>query len=102
MTLTFTDSKTGKVYGSFTAAGCNGLFTRKQKMQIASLRIKLLSGAMAESGAAEVDVQIIMDCEGSRTAERLLAIPARFSDPAYLRAERKVARVERSIRRAVR
>jgi hypothetical protein len=28
--------------------------------------------------------------------------PSRFTDPAYLKAERKVARVERSIRRNVR
>jgi hypothetical protein len=34
--------------------------------------------------------------------QALASIPARFTDPAYAKQERKVARVERSIRRNVR
>ena len=98
MTLTFSHSKTGEVYGSFTASGRNGLFTHKEKMKIATLRIKLL----AKFGADVVDVMVVMDAEGVRTAERMLAIPSRFTDPAYKACERSVARSERSIRKAVR
>ncbi len=69
MTVTYYNASTKETYGSFTASGKNGLFTHKQKMQMASLRIKLLSTL----GLDAVTVMVVVDADGSQQATNLLS-----------------------------
>jgi len=66
MTITYYNEVTNEVYGSFTAAGKNGLFLKAQKMKMASLRIKLLE--TLKENANQVIVHIVTDAVETRKA----------------------------------
>lgn len=69
MTITFYNDLTKEHYGAFTAAGKDGQFSYKQKMQIATLRVKLLSKLGID--AHNVIVHVVMDRD--ERVSRLLA-----------------------------
>ena len=62
MTITFYNDVTKEHYGAFTAAGKNGQFLKAQKMQITSLRIKLL-GKIKDNPELfdQITVMVVMD-----------------------------------------